>query len=234
MKKLIKGFTLIELLVVIAIISILAAILFPVFARARENARRASCMSNLKQIGLGLMMYVQDYDGQYFGWSYGAPTSSSCPAPSVGCSGYTSFWAPINKPPMTFTSIHWFFEPYIKNSQVFYCPSFSKKQVGYAYNQILRPGIAEAAIQTPSQMLAFVDDQFNGYNAYAPEASASGSLWRANFCKTPNTSPCDVADSFYGRHLDGVNVAFVDGHAKWMRPDVLYNNHNNKPYYDGR
>lgn len=57
-----QGFTLIELLVVIAIIAILAAILFPVFARARENARKSSCQSNLKQIGTGLMMYVQDYD----------------------------------------------------------------------------------------------------------------------------------------------------------------------------
>lgn len=60
-----KAFTLIELLVVIAIIAILAAILFPVFARARENARRSSCLSNLKQIGLGAMMYIQDYDERY-------------------------------------------------------------------------------------------------------------------------------------------------------------------------
>ncbi len=60
-----NGFTLIELLVVIAIISILAAILFPVFARARENARRASCLSNLKQMGIGIMMYTQDYDEMY-------------------------------------------------------------------------------------------------------------------------------------------------------------------------
>jgi prepilin-type N-terminal cleavage/methylation domain-containing protein len=61
-KKVKRGFTLIELLVVIAIIAILAAILFPVFARARENARRASCQSNLKQIALGVFMYNQDYD----------------------------------------------------------------------------------------------------------------------------------------------------------------------------
>ena len=60
-----RGFTLIELLVVIAIISLLAAILFPVFSRARENARRSSCLSNLKQIGLGMMQYTQDYDERY-------------------------------------------------------------------------------------------------------------------------------------------------------------------------
>ena len=63
-----KGFTLIELLVVIAIIAILAAILFPVFARAREKARQASCQSNLKQIGLAAAMYMSDYDGTCILW----------------------------------------------------------------------------------------------------------------------------------------------------------------------
>src|SRR5947207_7471315 len=63
-----KGFTLIELLVVIAIIAILAAILFPVFAQAREQARKASCLSNCKQLGLATQMYAQDYDDNLPGW----------------------------------------------------------------------------------------------------------------------------------------------------------------------
>lgn len=67
-----KGFTLIELLVVIAIIAILAAILFPVFARAREQARKSSCLSNIKQLGLGMLMYVQDYDERFPNGQYSA------------------------------------------------------------------------------------------------------------------------------------------------------------------
>src|SRR5687767_3253830 len=103
-----QGFTLIELLVVIAIIAILAAILFPAFARARENARRASCQSNLKQIGLGVMQYTQDYDERLpFVETY----------PCAGCT--TTFvqnyviWAEVTL-------------PYIKSSQVFICPSATK------------------------------------------------------------------------------------------------------------
>ncbi len=92
-----KGFTLIELLVVIAIISILASILFPVFARARENARRSSCQSNLKQIGLGIMQYTQDYDEQF---------------PMGAYTNWTGAW-----PATT--------QPYIKSVQVFRCPTGS-------------------------------------------------------------------------------------------------------------
>ena len=94
-----QGFTLIELLVVIAIIAILAAILFPVFARVRENARRSACQSNLKQIGLGLAQYVQDNDERL---------------PGVGIDNAAISWK---------TRIF----SYINNKQVFVCPSTGYK-----------------------------------------------------------------------------------------------------------
>ena len=96
-----QGFTLIELLVVIAIIAILAAILFPVFARARENARRASCQSNLKQMGIGAMQYSQDYD------------ETICPS-LLNDAGYTDAQSP------SFVDL---LQPYVKSLQIFSCPS---------------------------------------------------------------------------------------------------------------
>jgi prepilin-type N-terminal cleavage/methylation domain-containing protein/prepilin-type processing-associated H-X9-DG protein len=97
-----RGFTLIELLVVIAIIAILAAILFPVFARARENARRASCMSNMKQMGLGVLQYTQDYDEKY-------PQAYWYPNDSSSAGGYAHWSGTI--------------QPYVKSNQLFVCPS---------------------------------------------------------------------------------------------------------------
>jgi len=102
-----RGFTLIELLVVIAIIAILAAILFPVFAQARAKARQASCTSNVKQLSLGFMMYVQDYDENFPYWNWG---NSNGLSGTVTRNHFESFW--IN-------AIY----PYVKNGGVYACPS---------------------------------------------------------------------------------------------------------------
>jgi len=106
-----RGFTLIELLVVIAIIAILAAILFPVFAQARESARKTSCLSNNKQLGLGIMMYVQDYDEMYPCNNWDTPPL-----------GITDTDSRDPKYPCTFA---WMFHvmPYMKNRQILVCPS---------------------------------------------------------------------------------------------------------------
>ena len=119
-----KAFTLIELLIVIAIIAILAAILFPVFARARENARRSSCMSNLKQMGLGTMQYTQDYDEKLYPHRFNSTPNplmsvNGGPATTGVTGGATGkiFWISL-------------LQPYVKSYQIFVCPSNPKGWVG--------------------------------------------------------------------------------------------------------
>ena len=117
-----KGFTLIELLVVIAIIAILAAILFPVFAQAREKARQTSCLSNTKQLSLGLLMYVQDYDET---WprnddcvNNGATPVAGAPATAYGCTGNPGYGDRVNH----YKWWYWTY-PYVKNVDINFCPS---------------------------------------------------------------------------------------------------------------
>jgi len=137
------GFTLIELLVVIAIIAILASILFPVFARARENARRASCQSNLKQIGLGFVQYSQDYDERYpqIYQQLANGTAVVDPARTLAMNrrGYPS---PITS---WLDAIY----PYMKSSQIFSCPSDGLQ--------------AENGTRTPSTPVGWSSYQMNGY-----------------------------------------------------------------------
>ena len=126
-----RGFTLIELLVVIAIIAILAAILFPVFARAREKARQSSCLSNIKQMSLAAMMYTQDYDEVYPGGLTGA---SGEMGPISQSSSFTTFW-------ITADVIY----RYVNNKQVFLCPSrlgSNPIKHNYGFNSRLCPTCA--------------------------------------------------------------------------------------------
>jgi prepilin-type N-terminal cleavage/methylation domain-containing protein/prepilin-type processing-associated H-X9-DG protein len=229
-----SGFTLIELLVVIAIIAILAAILFPVFAQAREKARQSTCLSNSRQMGLGLSMYVQDYDDTY-PWAI-HPMADRNPA-----------WGGL---------IH----PYVKNLAVFQCPSQMDVNVGgrpetykeagprnYSansevlawlggpavefgrpYNRQLR---TLASIPEPANTIAIFDVSragtvFPRQNPFSPSHHWWSVLndgvaylaWR-----NPNANE-NVADNwdFVGliRHLGGGNYVFADGHAKWMKPEV--------------
>jgi prepilin-type N-terminal cleavage/methylation domain-containing protein/prepilin-type processing-associated H-X9-DG protein len=211
-----KGFTLIELLVVIAIIAILAAILFPVFAKAREKARQSSCLSNVRQMATAMLAYAQDYDELFM------PRFITTPTGNIN-------W--INNP-----GLPCLLDPYVKNYQLYKCPSQTLNAPGYGYNLYLG-GVAMAIVQKPSEMLMIVDNQFGSPWAYYPSQGVNN--WGANFCNpagltSATTPPLQWGVNCpYGRHNDGVNIAFCDGHAKWMQPLVLWNNGSDTPYYKG-
>jgi prepilin-type N-terminal cleavage/methylation domain-containing protein len=205
------GFTLIELLVVIAIISILAAILFPVFAQAREKARQAACLSNMRQMNLAAQMYAQDYDETL-------PLAATATATG-------------------FLNWHDLLDPYVKNKQIWRCPSSSLPPVDiygklvchYGWNAYYlnlgvdvsniytlnnAPGVSLAAVQTPAHTVIMADAR--GIDGRLP----------ANHLSTYLLPPSQPDADYWGRpdarHTSGVVVGLMDGHMKWYRPDGFY------------
>ena len=232
MKPVRRAFTLIELLVVIAIIGILAAILFPVFARARENARRASCQSNLKQIGLGLIQYSQDYDEILIADWYGSDAAAG-PGPTMPKgSAVTSYkWEDAAF-------------PYVKSEQIFNCPSATgSAAVPYTYyGNLTAPRAtdnlgsytivhgygANQPDRTPpvSHPLPGIDDKVNLSQAAVPSTTAwvldgDGEFFTEAVPVSATPANGDSLNNLLDRHLETINTLFLDGHVKAVRREFL-------------
>lgn len=228
-----RGFTLIELLVVIAIIAILAAILFPVFAQAREKARSTSCLSNLKQIMTGVKMYTQDYDEiSIWRWYQGLDASTS-----------------------TYITYMEVLQPYIKNQQIFICPSGPKSVTAFGNPCPSAPSFVSSHYILPTwipynywnffgtiMMSGFVTPNPNDCvpypGPYCTNASSEtvanpaestylmegyyisyNSVYRPQFGSacTIGASWTETDKNNMARHTEGGNYVYCDGHAKWLK-----------------
>jgi prepilin-type N-terminal cleavage/methylation domain-containing protein/prepilin-type processing-associated H-X9-DG protein len=228
-----SGFTLIELLVVIAIIAILAAILFPVFGRARENARRSSCQSNLKQMGLGIMQYTQDYDEKM--------------PPLWTGSTFPGSWRWMDG-----------IQPYVKNDQIFNCPSDTDQDNKYVVNLGTVAGTAPpdkfgsyagsnaywgnlndawggamtsnagitisiVSLESPSTTFMVGDSNGSFQLSWQWNNGATGQPDLADISGNPaavggkSATDTNMEGKMVARHLDTLNILFCDGHVKAMK-----------------
>ncbi len=256
-----KGFTLIELLVVIAIIALLAAILFPVFAKAREKARQISCASNIRQVGLALLQYMGDNDEMY------PQEHPSCPNPAVGTSATTppgdfdgsyegsDFGSPFEK-----------LMPYVgKGSQdntaslterLFVCPDDTDPHgaalgadctnaapfpgiTSYLVNAYFLFGLSNAQVSVPAATIyvaerngKFCDVHIHPWLGEIYDSAGKTGAVEGN---TPDNAPYVSTDSQFAvaseRHTQGANYAFADGHVKWERYAATIQPTADQPYY---
>lgn len=241
-----SGFTLIELLVVIAIIAILAAILFPVFAQAREKARQASCTSNVKQATLSILMYVQDYDEVFVPGGMGTqdfgtncsgvvdgnrnmnnyngmcqfsnvPYANCNGWPCIGPDGSGSFAARLY--------------PYIKNFGIFACPSANNSAVNPGQDQYPSNPYQAFTNPTTQRPLSYTyNADFSEQSDAAPPTPAqNGILWEtgriragfdADWGQDPQFYRAARWNDWYSPHMGGCIIGFADGHAKYYRDDA--------------
>lgn len=201
-----RAFTLIELLVVIAIIAILAAILFPVFAKAREAARKSSCQSNLKQLGTAAMMYTQDYDEKW---------SGICCYNNSITSGQMFNWP-------------YAIVPYIKNRGVFKCPSdkWDDAAVSYNGNNALEQ-IKLAAINAPANVVYLMDGYTQRGGNAAPGNASTGNGLNCDYTIWDSTGRATDKNQGLPRHSETANVVYCDGHVKTSKPLKEWNAGNN-------
>lgn len=196
-----RGFTLIELLVVIAIIALLAAILLPVFAVAREKARMASCASNQKQLATAALLYTQDYDE--------ALPASTDGGPGNGLAGGWIYYTGFGTPTPLFDPARGSLFSYVKSRGVYVCPDDSSNEgtsfsingnlTGPWVSSGLHPGLSLAAVRRPAETFLFVE-----------EDATQGAPDDGYFNTTVN-------NAVSARHMNGNNFSFVDGHVKYFR-----------------